>query len=57
MYEYICIYIYIRVETGHCFQFVKKCFHAIEIPKYLYIMSAFSKGHILQSDSGRKCTE
>lgn len=46
-----------RVETGHCFQFVEECFQAIEISKYLYIMPAFSKGHILQSDSERKGTE
>lgn len=30
MYIYAkCIHIFIRVETGHCFQFVKKCFHEL----------------------------
>lgn len=50
-------FIHIWLETGHCFQIIKECFHAIEISKYLYIMPAFSKGHIVQSDSREKYTE
>lgn len=46
----------IRLETGHCFQFVRECFCAIEISKYLYIMPAFRKGHILHRFR-EKCTE